>query len=95
MTVTGQSAHRRNLHPSYTGSPELGGNLRHVHGVFSEGEGAALAHFAVALPFDKSSDSAIRSGMDKAVYPRATLLEALVRYVTADLEAQGMADARQ
>lgn len=51
--------------------------------------GAALAdHFAVALPFDKSTESAIRSGMDKAVYPRAALLEALVRYVTADLEAQ-------
>jgi len=49
--------------------------------------GAALAdHFAVALPFDKSSDSAIRSGMDKAAYPRAALLESLVRYVTADLE---------
>ncbi len=49
--------------------------------------GAALAdHFAVALPFDKSPDSAIRSGMDKASYPRAALLEALIRYVTADLE---------
>ena len=48
--------------------------------------GAALAdHFAVALPFDKSNDSAIRSGMDKASYPRAALLEALVRFVTDDL----------
>jgi hypothetical protein len=58
--------------------------------------GAALAdHFAVALPFDKSTDSAIRSGMDKAAYPRAALLEALVRYVTADLDAQGTASAKQ
>jgi hypothetical protein len=48
--------------------------------------GAALAdHFAIALPFDKSPDSTIRSNMDKTVYPRAALLEALVRYVTADL----------
>jgi hypothetical protein len=51
--------------------------------------GAALAdHFAVALPFDKSPDSAIRSGMDKAAFPRAALLESLVRFVTADLEHQ-------
>jgi hypothetical protein len=49
--------------------------------------GAALSdHFAVALPFDKSSDSAIRSGMDKTAYPRAALLESLIRFVTADLE---------
>ncbi len=49
--------------------------------------GAALAdHFAVALPFDKSTDATIRSGMDKNAYPRATLLESLVRFVTADLE---------
>lgn len=54
--------------------------------------GAALAdHFAVALPFDKSKDSAIRSGMDKAAYPRAALLEALVRYVTSDLDDPGTA----
>lgn len=51
--------------------------------------GAALAdHFAVALPFDKSSDSAIRAGMDKAVYPRAALLESIVRFVIADLDSQ-------
>lgn len=49
--------------------------------------GAALAdHFAVALPFDKSQDSAIRSQMDKTVYPRAALLESLVRFVTAALD---------
>jgi len=50
--------------------------------------GTALAdHFAVALPFDKSSDSAIRSGMDKTRYPRAALLEAIVRFVSSDLDA--------
>jgi len=49
--------------------------------------GAALAdHFAVALPFDKSTDSTVRSGMDKTVYPRAALLESLIRFVSADLE---------
>lgn len=49
--------------------------------------GAARAdHFAVALPFDKSTDSTIRSEMDKTVYPRAALLESLIRFVTADLE---------
>lgn len=49
--------------------------------------GAAIAdHFAVALPFDKSSDSFIRNGMDKSAFPRAALLEALVRFVAADLE---------
>ncbi len=51
--------------------------------------GAALAdHFAVALPFDKSKDATIRSDMDKTTFPRAALLEALFRYVTADLERQ-------
>ena len=58
--------------------------------------GAALAdHFAVALPFDKSTDSVIRSGMDKAVYPRAALLESLIRFVTDDLEREGPASLRQ
>lgn len=73
---------------SISGSPEDGQLLKDdaiVPG--AKYLGAALAdHFAVALPFDKSTDSAIRSGMDKAVYPRAALLESLVRYVTADLE---------
>ncbi len=49
--------------------------------------GAALAdHFAVAMPFDKSTDATIRSGMDKTVYPRAALLESLLRFVSADLD---------
>ncbi len=42
-------------------------------------------HFAVALPFDKSPDSTIRSNMDKTRYPRAALLETVVRIVQADL----------
>ncbi len=51
--------------------------------------GAAIAdHFAVALPFDKSSDSMIRGEMDKTAYPRAALLEALVRFVIQDLETK-------
>ena len=42
-------------------------------------------HFAVALPFDKSSDATIKSGMDKTKYPRGALIESLLRYVTDDL----------
>ena len=42
-------------------------------------------HFAVALPFDKSTDAALKSGMDKTKYPRGALIESLLRYVTADL----------
>ena len=55
--------------------------------------GAAIAdHFAVALPFDKSSDASIKSGMDKTKYPRAALLESIVRFVMADLDANGAAN---
>ncbi len=42
-------------------------------------------HFAVALPFDKSPDSVIRNQMNQTRFPRAALLESLVRYVVADL----------
>lgn len=45
-------------------------------------------HFAVALPFDKSKDATIRSGMDKTKFPRATALESLLRYVMHDLESR-------
>jgi triacylglycerol esterase/lipase EstA (alpha/beta hydrolase family) len=49
--------------------------------------GAAHAdHFAVALPFDKSTDATIRAEFDKTAYPRAALLESLIRFVTGDLE---------
>ena len=51
--------------------------------------GAALAdHFAVALPFEDSTDTAIRRGMDRNHYPRTALLESIIRFVQADLEAQ-------
>ncbi len=49
--------------------------------------GAARAdHLAVALPFDKVAEDAIKQQMDKARYPRAALLEALIRFVVNDLE---------
>ncbi len=51
--------------------------------------GAARAdHLAVALPFDKASDASVRSFADKGKYPRAALLESLVRFVTQDLAKQ-------
>ena len=51
--------------------------------------GAALAdHLAVALPFEKATDAAIRGMADQGHYPRATLLESLIRYVTEDLGAR-------
>ena len=50
--------------------------------------GSARAdHLAVALPFEKATDASIRSFADQGHYPRAALLETLVRFVTADLEA--------
>ncbi len=47
---------------------------------------ARADHLAVALPFDKTSDQTIRNAMDKARYPRGALLEALVRFVSQDLQ---------
>ena len=49
---------------------------------------AQADHLAVALPFDKSADAQIRSLVDKGRYPRAALLEALVRFVSSDLDAK-------
>jgi hypothetical protein len=50
--------------------------------------GAARAdHLAVALPFDKMAGGEILKFMDHSRYPRAALLEALVRFVLADLDA--------
>jgi hypothetical protein len=50
--------------------------------------GAAHAdHLAVALPFDKMADGELLKFMDHSRYPRATLLEALVRFVVGDLDA--------
>ena len=51
--------------------------------------GAARAdHLAVALPFDKATEASVRSIADKGRYPRAALLEAIVRFVVQDLAAK-------
>ena len=51
--------------------------------------GAALAdHLAVALPFDKATDAAVRGMADQGRYPRAALLESVIRFVVSDLEAR-------
>ncbi len=47
---------------------------------------ARADHLAVAMPFDKASDSSIRSFADQGHYPRAALLEAMLRFVIGDLE---------
>ncbi len=44
-------------------------------------------HFALALPFDKSSNSDLRQAMDHAKFPRAALLDALLRVVIQDLDS--------
>jgi len=50
--------------------------------------GTALAdHVAVAIPLETSSDATVRSAADHNHYPRAALLEALVRFALTDLEA--------
>jgi hypothetical protein len=50
--------------------------------------GAARAdHLAVALPFDKILDGELQKMMNHSHYPRTALLEALVRFVVADLES--------
>ena len=48
---------------------------------------ARADHLAVALPFEKASDASIRAMADQGHYPRAALLEALVRFVVGDLES--------
>lgn len=49
--------------------------------------GAAISdHFALALPFEKAQGSQFGAMMDKNRYPRGALLEAMVRFVVADLE---------
>lgn len=49
---------------------------------------AKCDHLAVALPFEKSSDASIKKVIDHGHYPRATLLESLVRFVVQDLQAK-------
>ena len=48
---------------------------------------ARADHLAVVMPFEKASDSSIRSFADHGHYPRAALLEAMLRFVIGDLEA--------
>jgi hypothetical protein len=51
--------------------------------------GAARAdHLAVALPFDRMAGGEVQKFMDHARYPRAALLESLVRFVVSDLETK-------
>jgi dienelactone hydrolase len=49
---------------------------------------ARADHLAVALPFDKATDSTIRGMADQGHYPRAALLETLIRFVVSDLETR-------
>jgi hypothetical protein len=73
-----------------TRNQELDGQLSKQDTIIpgSKYVGAAGAdHFAIALPFDKSSESAIRLAMDHTRFPRATLLESLLRVVIQDLES--------
>jgi hypothetical protein len=45
-------------------------------------------HFAVALPLAKAGDASVQSLVDRNRYPRTALLEAIVRFITADLDAR-------
>jgi hypothetical protein len=50
--------------------------------------GAVLAdHFAAALPFESANEKYLQLGMDKNHYPRASLFEAIVRFVSSDLQS--------
>ena len=46
---------------------------------------ARADHLAVVMPFDKATEAAVRAMADQGHYPRAALLEAIVRFVTDDL----------
>jgi hypothetical protein len=47
---------------------------------------ARADHLAVGLPLEKLADQSMLSFLDHGKYPRAALLESLVRYVIQDLE---------
>jgi len=50
--------------------------------------GAAKAdHLAIALPFERSKETSILKVIDHGHFPRATLLESLVRFVIQDLDS--------
>jgi hypothetical protein len=42
-------------------------------------------HWAVALPFEDSTDARVKSFVDHNHFPRTALLEALVRFISQDL----------
>ena len=52
-------------------------------------------HFALALPLEDMQGGALKALLDKNTYPRAALLESLVRYVLEDLGAAPAAEAYQ
>jgi hypothetical protein len=55
---------------------------------FSTTLGAARSdHFALALPLENMQGGMLKTMLDKNRYPRAALLEALLRYVLEDLKA--------
>ena len=47
---------------------------------------ARADHLAVGLPLDKLADKSLLSFLDHGKYPRAALLESIVRYVVQDLD---------
>ena len=47
---------------------------------------ARADHMAVALSFESSTDAAVRAMADRGHYPRAALLESIVRFVIQDLD---------
>jgi len=47
---------------------------------------ARADHLAVAMPFEKATEAPVRAMADQGHYPRAALLEAIVRFVISDLE---------
>jgi len=69
-------------------NPSVDGQLTKPDSTIPESRylGVAKAdHFAVALAFDKSTDSSIRQAVDHGQFPRAALLESLVRLAIQDL----------
>jgi len=48
-------------------------------------------HWAVALPFEDATDARMKSSVDHNHYPRTALLEALVRFISQDLESSASA----
>jgi hypothetical protein len=43
-------------------------------------------HFAIALPFESKTDAIMKMMVDHGHYPRSSLIESSVRYVSEDLD---------